>query len=237
MDGIVFAIEMGENYASSRLDRAALFGTGVLSFAAAVLSIALARGPLSTERLATGGGALPRVIALLLVTAAAGPAAWVAYRERRALAERVIAGLALVAAWMLAWRATGTLPRFSFDAWERSLSSTAAGIPWAALVALVGAGAIAATFGLSLHRALVARGAASTVRLRAGVGVASFVLFLLPANAIVDLATGTRFLSFGEREDAWAPAFVGSACPPPAAAPAPAVGAAPSAGPSAAPAR
>jgi succinate dehydrogenase / fumarate reductase cytochrome b subunit len=78
------------------------------------------------------------------------------------------------------------------------LSSTSNGIPLAAILHLVGLGAVCAHFGWGLGRFLERWGMASPSISRNGAGILAVCLFLLGAASIVELATGSfvpRFAS------------------------------------------
>jgi hypothetical protein len=105
------------------------------------------------------------------------------------------------------------LPRFAFDDWERRLSSTSGGIPWAAVAMMLLAAAFAASLVIALRRVIVVRAAARARDLTIAAVVVATLVFVYSASAGIFLATGTRLVPAGSPDDLYAP-VEGLPCPP-----------------------
>ena len=200
-------------------DRAALAGTSILVLGAVVVSVCALRGPLSMEALAGSMARLPRAVWALLAIGCGAPGVVAATRPGW---ERVVAALGAVGGALLAYKLPSAWPRAAFDDWERSFALTHAGVPWAAVFAMVLGALLVLSFALSVRR--VIEGPATNGEkadkgerarwLPAALALASLVAFALPASAAVHLATGSRLLPVGEPDELWAPAFTNASCPP-----------------------
>jgi hypothetical protein len=186
------------------------------------LGFALLRGPVSTEGFARFVHRVPRVAAAVIALIVATPYLAFVFRggtparpERsRILVERVVAPFVAVLAAVSVWAIATPVPRFAFDVWERRLSTTAGGVPWLAVGALLVAVGFAVSFGLTTHRLALARGAADSRRVALLATIAALLALVTPASATIYLATGTRLLPVGEPDDLFAPAFEAIPCPP-----------------------
>ena len=208
------------------IERLAAIALLLLAVWSVCLGFALMRGPISTEGFARFVHRVPRVLAAVIALIVAAPYLAFVFRagipagpERsRILLERVVAPFVALLAAVSAWAIATPLPRFAFDVWERRFSTTAGGVPWIAVGALVLAVGFAVSLGLTTHRLALARGVADSARhsrtLALLATIAALLALVTPASATIYLATGTRLLPISEPDDLFAPAFEATPCPP-----------------------
>lgn len=193
----------------------AFVGTFLLALLAVVVGHALLRGPLTTEALTRSLFArVPRALGIAAALVLAAPGLWAAFRAKGSRLDRAFAVAVALFGVLVVVLMDRAGPRRAFDAWERSFTATALGIPWSAVLGLVLSALVALATGRALRAWLVARGAPASGRLDVQSWLVAVALFVVPAAAVVYVTTGTRILPGIEPDETWAPAFVDVACPP-----------------------